>query len=94
LYAFLARAKVEDVARAFDVILHQGVTGKIYNVGGTNEKANIEVAKDLVRLMGLGDKEVRVLCVCASFRSLGVRFVCVPGRRGGPLRALVGVRTG
>ena len=31
----------QDVARAFDVILHRGVTGKIYNIGGTNEKANL-----------------------------------------------------
>jgi hypothetical protein len=42
--------------------------GKIYNIGGTNEKANIEVAKDLIRLMGHTDKEVCacvcVVCVC------------------------------
>jgi len=49
---------VEDVARAFEVILHNGVTGKIYNIGGTHEKANIDVAKDLIRLMGKGDEEV------------------------------------
>ena len=51
--------QVEDVARAFEVILHNGVTGKIYNIGGTHEKANIEVAKDLIRLMGKGEEEVR-----------------------------------
>ena len=34
-------------------------TGKIYNIGGTNEKANIEVARDLLRIMGFADKEVR-----------------------------------
>jgi len=47
---------VEDAIRAFEVILHRGVTGKIYNIGGTNEKANVEVAKDLIRLMGHGEK--------------------------------------
>jgi len=48
---------VEDVARAFDVILHHGVLGSIYNIGGNNEKANIEVAKDLLRVMGKGSPE-------------------------------------
>eukprot|EP00624_Nannochloropsis_granulata_P004820 evm.model.NODE_34240_length_32379_cov_28.507706.6 len=52
---------VEDVARAFEVILHRGVTGKIYNIGGTNEKANIEVAKDLIRLMGHEQAEEKML---------------------------------
>ena len=28
---------VEDVARAFDVILHKGDSGRIYNIGGSNE---------------------------------------------------------
>jgi dTDP-D-glucose 4,6-dehydratase len=50
---------VEDVARAFDCVLHRGVTGKIYNIGGTHEKANIEVAKDVIRVMKLDKKEVR-----------------------------------
>jgi hypothetical protein len=43
---------VEDVARAFDTILHRGLVGHIYNIGGTNEFANIEVAKKLLELMG------------------------------------------
>ena len=40
---------VEDVARAFDVILHSGVVGEIYNIGGNNEKSNIEVARELLK---------------------------------------------
>jgi len=47
---------VEDVARAFDVILHKGKVGLIYNIGGENEQANIVVAKDLIKLLGYGDK--------------------------------------
>jgi len=43
---------VEDVARAFDVILHKGVVGEIYNIGGENEKPNVQVAKDLIKLLG------------------------------------------
>ena len=44
---------VEDVARAFDVILHKGKAGDIFNIGGTNEMSNIDVARTLLRTMGL-----------------------------------------
>ena len=43
---------VEDVARAFEKILFKGQVGLVYNVGGTNEIENIQVAKDLIRLSG------------------------------------------
>lgn len=47
---------VTDVARAFDVILHKGEPGHVYNVGGKNELPNLQVAKDLLKIFGL-DKE-------------------------------------
>lgn len=43
---------VEDVARAFEMVLFKAKVGLIYNIGGSNERANIDVAKDLVRLSG------------------------------------------
>lgn len=43
---------VEDVARAFDCILHKGQEGLIYNIGGKNELPNIEVAKTLIKILG------------------------------------------
>lgn len=43
---------VEDVARAFEVILFKAKVGVIYNIGGTNEEANIDVARRLVALSG------------------------------------------
>jgi UDP-glucose 4,6-dehydratase len=43
---------VEDVARAFDCILHKGQIGRIYNIGGCNELSNIDVAKTLIKLLG------------------------------------------
>jgi UDP-glucose 4,6-dehydratase len=43
---------VEDVARAFEIVLFRGEVGMIYNIGGTNEKKNIEVAQDLITLLG------------------------------------------
>ncbi len=47
---------VEDVARAFDVILHRGKVGDIYNIGGSNEVSNVDVARALLRLMGLVER--------------------------------------
>jgi len=38
-----------DVARAFDCVLHRGVVGQIYNIGGENEVSNLDVAKSLLR---------------------------------------------
>eukprot|EP00541_Cyclophora_tenuis_P014056 CAMPEP_0116564588 /NCGR_PEP_ID=MMETSP0397-20121206/13386_1 /TAXON_ID=216820 /ORGANISM="Cyclophora tenuis, Strain ECT3854" /LENGTH=357 /DNA_ID=CAMNT_0004091187 /DNA_START=23 /DNA_END=1096 /DNA_ORIENTATION=- len=47
---------VTDVASAFDVILHKGTPGHVYNIGGENEIPNIDVAKTLLKVFGL-DKE-------------------------------------
>lgn len=44
---------VEDVARAFDVILHKGRVGEVYNMGGKNELTNLQVAKEVLRVLGL-----------------------------------------
>lgn len=48
---------VEDVARAFETILHKGELGMIYNIGGNNELPNIQVAKDLIRILGKENQE-------------------------------------
>lgn len=48
---------VEDVARAFEIILFKGQVGNIYNIGGSNERANIDVARDLLKLLGYEGKE-------------------------------------
>ena len=47
---------VEDVARAFDRIVHKGQLGHIYNIGGHNEISNVEVAKELIKIMGLEER--------------------------------------
>ena len=48
---------VEDVARAFEKILFKGTIGSIYNIGGSNEIANIDIARTLIRLMGMEDRQ-------------------------------------
>ncbi len=44
---------VQDVAAAFEIILHRGHVGHIYNIGGSNEFSVLEVAKDLMGLFGM-----------------------------------------
>ncbi|MDR0430724.1 MAG: dTDP-glucose 4,6-dehydratase [Tannerellaceae bacterium] len=36
---------VEDHCKAIDIVIHHGKTGEVYNVGGHNEKQNIEIVK-------------------------------------------------
>ena len=48
---------VKDVARAFDVILHKGEVGHVYNIGGRNEIPNLEVARQLLKIFGRESEE-------------------------------------
>ena len=49
---------VTDVARAFDLVLHKGKISEVYNIGGTNEIVNVNVARQLLEMMGFkGEKE-------------------------------------
>lgn len=46
------RMYVEDHCEAIDLVLHKGTPGEAYNVGADNERANIEVAETVLRLLG------------------------------------------
>lgn len=39
---------VEDHCKAIDMIIHNGLSGEVYNVGGHNERQNIEVVKTIL----------------------------------------------
>lgn len=43
---------VEDHCRAIDLIIHKGKVGEIYNVGGHNEMANIDIVKLICKALG------------------------------------------
>ena len=43
---------VEDHCKAIDMILHGGRIGEVYNIGGHNEKANIDVVKTVLSILG------------------------------------------
>ncbi|MBW7886978.1 MAG: dTDP-glucose 4,6-dehydratase [Bacteroidetes bacterium] len=40
---------VEDHCSALDTVLHTGVFGEVYNIGGNNEKPNIEIVKTILK---------------------------------------------
>ena len=50
----------EDVAEAFEIILHRGEVGHVYNIGTKKERRVIDVARDICRLFNLDpDKHVK-----------------------------------
>ncbi|GAM29125.1 hypothetical protein SAMD00019534_123010 [Acytostelium subglobosum LB1] len=58
---------VDDVVRAFDVVLHKGRVGETYNIGTEFEISNIDVAKTLVELITAGDTSQQQLHKYLSF---------------------------
>jgi len=43
---------VSDHCSAIDSVLHKGMDGEIYNIGGNNEKANIDIVKLIISALG------------------------------------------
>ena len=43
---------VIDHAVAIDAVLHKGVLGNVYNIGGENERTNIEIVKLILSILG------------------------------------------
>jgi dTDP-glucose 4,6-dehydratase len=50
---------VDDNCRAVDLVLRKGVDGEIYNIGGGNEVANIDLTRAMLSRLGLGDEMIR-----------------------------------
>lgn len=43
---------VEDHCSAIDLIIRKGKVGEVYNIGGHNEKTNLEVVKTIIKELG------------------------------------------
>lgn len=43
---------VSDHCSAIDTVLRKGIDGEVYNIGGNNEKANIEIVKLIIKALG------------------------------------------
>lgn len=49
---------VYDHCKAIDTVLHKGQTGEVYNVGGHNEKTNLEITKIILKEMGKDESSI------------------------------------
>ena len=67
---------VEDVAEAFDLILHAGVVGETYNIGSQRERSVLSVARDVLRLFGL-PAAASSTCATAPSTTSGAHPGCV-----------------
>lgn len=47
---------VEDHCQAIDLVLHNGKAGERYNIGGHNEKRNIEIVKLILKHLGKSEE--------------------------------------
>ena len=73
---------VDDNCRALDLVLRAGADGEVYNVGGGNEVANLDLTRGILAELGLGEELVRYVADrpghdrryaldCAKLRALG-----------------------
>ena len=50
---------VEDHCSAIDLIIHKGRVGEVYNIGGHNEKTNLEVVKIILKELSKSEDLIR-----------------------------------
>jgi dTDP-glucose 4,6-dehydratase len=53
---------VYDHCTAIDLVLHEGENGEVYNVGGHNERTNIEVVKTIIKKLGKSEDLIEFVC--------------------------------
>ncbi|MEH7280655.1 dTDP-glucose 4,6-dehydratase, partial [Bacillus toyonensis] len=49
---------VKDHCSAIDIVLHKGRLGEVYNIGGNNEKTNVDVVEQIITLLGKTEKDI------------------------------------
>lgn len=50
---------VEDHCSAIDLILHKGCVGEVYNIGGHNERTNLQVVKTILRELNKPESSIQ-----------------------------------
>ncbi len=66
---------VEDHCRAIDLIIHKGKIGEVYNVGGHNEKSNIDIVKTILKLL---DKSEDLITFVEDRKGHDMRYAIDP----------------
>ena len=75
---------VMDNCAAIDLVLHYGIPGEVYNIGGGNERTNLEVACQIIRELGKSEDIIHLVkdrpghdrrysLNCGKIASLGFR---------------------
>ena len=66
-----------DVAAAFDVVLHKGVVGEVYNIGTSKERSVLQVAHDVCRHFNMNATEFTELTTDRLFNDRRcVQHIC------------------
>ncbi len=73
---------VDDHCRAIDLIVHHGRVGEVYNVGGHNEMANIDVVRMILRALGKPETLIRFV---PDRKGHDLRYAIDPGKIRGEL---------
>lgn len=66
---------VEDHCKAIDLIIHNGRIGEVYNIGGHNEKANIDIVRMILRIL---DKPDSLITHVADRKGHDMRYAIDP----------------
>ncbi|MBQ8546294.1 MAG: dTDP-glucose 4,6-dehydratase [Clostridia bacterium] len=66
---------VEDHCKAIDLIIHKGTAGEIYNVGGHNEIANIDIVKLICKRL---EKSEKLITYVADRKGHDLRYAIDP----------------
>ena len=66
---------VEDHCKAIDLIIHKGREGKVYNVGGHNERKNIDIVRLICRALG---KSESLITYVADRKGHDMRYAIDP----------------
>ena len=50
---------VDDHCEAILTVLEKGTAGQVYNIGGNNERSNLELTHSILEIMGFGDEMIQ-----------------------------------
>jgi dTDP-glucose 4,6-dehydratase len=68
---------VEDHCSAIDLIIHNGTVGEVYNIGGHNERTNLEVVKTILKEL---DKPESLITYVTDRKGHDMRYAIDPSK--------------
>lgn len=68
---------VEDHCSAIDLVIHKGRAGEVYNVGGHNERTNLDVVKTILHVLG---KPESLICFVTDRPGHDMRYAIDPSK--------------